>query len=231
MSAATCLPGFYAPTIETVKCYPCPPGTMCENDGMSAVEVCPPGTYRSISAVDGAVCVGCPQGRWSKNWELRDVQQCTPCPPGTFCPIDGMVNPCSFDDFPLLYTPTYGNQTIAECLALGTGYYYGYVLPPMDSLRRGPYFQSVTVQSPTAECYRNPSPLGTIVYQRFKEYHGPLYSLLTGRKHQGPGTDYKGYFGQGSLFINYPTTPFFEPGNNCTSGYWSRNTTSDLDQW
>ncbi len=231
VSAATCLPGFYAPTIQTVKCYPCPAGTECENDGMSVVQVCTPGTYRSITAVDGAVCIGCPQGRWSKNYELRDVTQCTPCPPGTFCPIDGMVNPCSFDDFPQLYVPTDNNETIAECQAQGAGYYYGYLTPPIDSLRRGPFIRIVTVQSPTAECFTNPSPFGSIVYRRFKEFHGPLYSLLRGRLHQGPGATYQGYFGQGSLYIDFPSTPTFEPGNNCTSGWWLRNTTTGVDQW
>jgi hypothetical protein len=59
---ATCIPGFYAPTIETVSCYPCPPGTPCENDGQSSVVQCPPGSYRMLLEDQaGPVCIGCPQ--------------------------------------------------------------------------------------------------------------------------------------------------------------------------
>jgi hypothetical protein len=44
VQGSECLPGYYAPTIETTKCYPCPPGTKCEADG----DICPPGTYRFV---------------------------------------------------------------------------------------------------------------------------------------------------------------------------------------
>lgn len=68
IKAASCLPGTYAPTIESVTCYPCPPGTTCESEGMSIATLCAPGTYRSTTAVDGIPCVACPQGFWSKNY-------------------------------------------------------------------------------------------------------------------------------------------------------------------
>ena len=59
---AMCLPGYYAPTIETVNCYPCPPGTQCENDGSVTVSQCPPGTYRALlEDTSGPLCAGCPQ--------------------------------------------------------------------------------------------------------------------------------------------------------------------------
>jgi hypothetical protein len=48
VQGSECLPGYYAPTIETTKCYPCPPGTKCEADGASIADICPPGTYRFV---------------------------------------------------------------------------------------------------------------------------------------------------------------------------------------
>jgi hypothetical protein len=34
-------------------------------------------------------------------------------------------------------------------------------------------------------------------------------------------TFYKGFFGQGSLFVDFPTSSLFQPGNNCTAGHFS----------
>ena len=45
--AERCLPGFYAPTIETTLCFPCPPGTSCETEGAYIANLCGPGTYHS----------------------------------------------------------------------------------------------------------------------------------------------------------------------------------------
>ena len=47
VSPARCLPGKYAPTLQTEACKPCPPGTACENDGMAVATICSPGFYRS----------------------------------------------------------------------------------------------------------------------------------------------------------------------------------------
>lgn len=40
---AACLPGTYAPTIQTENCYPCPPGTACESEGTIHATICKPG--------------------------------------------------------------------------------------------------------------------------------------------------------------------------------------------
>ena len=66
--ASTCLPGYYAPAIQSAECYPCPPGTTCGIEGLLKAEICPPGTYRGPLDIDGVACKACPQGTWSKNW-------------------------------------------------------------------------------------------------------------------------------------------------------------------
>ena len=250
---AACLPGFYAPTIETVECYPCPPGTQCENDATSVATICPPGTFRSRLGVvmgdtsgtpgTGVICAGCPQGTWSKNWELRDAGECRRCPPGTVCPIDGMTRPCTQADFPKPYEPTNKGESQAECLKK-MFHYYGFLVGEADEFyeinnrgvevpkRRGPIFQSSPIGSPGA-CYFNDQPLGTIVYQRFKDYHGPLYPIQTmGNFHQGYGdSKYEGYFGRGSLYIDLPISRMYEPARNCTAGYFAYNRSMNMDQW
>ena len=98
--ASTCLPGYYAPVIQSTECYPCPPGTTCGIEGLLKAEICPPGTYRGPIDVDGVACKACPQGTWSKNWQLREIGECNKCPPGVICAVNGMTNPCSMDDLP-----------------------------------------------------------------------------------------------------------------------------------
>lgn len=83
--ASDCLPGFYAPTIESVTCYPCPPGTSCENGGTIIADLCPPGTYRGTLSIDGLSCIPCPQGTWNKQYGAREAGECIKCPPGVVC--------------------------------------------------------------------------------------------------------------------------------------------------
>ncbi|CAM9134493.1 unnamed protein product, partial [Chrysoparadoxa australica] len=160
IEASKCLPGYYAPTIESANCYPCPPGTRCEEEGMFIADICPPGTYRSTTAQDGLPCAACPQGTWSKNWELREVGECQWCPTGMVCSVEGMVQPCSIQDLPTPYEPLVKIDDIPqikylyssfdrvkyfsayECLRLNDGYadgtmdpasqiyFYGELIPP-----------------------------------------------------------------------------------------------------
>uniref|UniRef100_A0A7S2LSA9 IPT/TIG domain-containing protein n=1 Tax=Leptocylindrus danicus TaxID=163516 RepID=A0A7S2LSA9_9STRA len=160
IEAAACLPGYYAPTIESTECYPCPPGTKCGVEGLHMAEMCPPGTYRSTLEDDGLLCVACPQGTWSKNWQLKENGECTRCPPGLFCPVDGMTSPCSSSDLPKPFEPVvnlngipapeYKFSTSAmppyfsshECLKMNVGYeennmdarkqefFFGELIPP-----------------------------------------------------------------------------------------------------
>ena len=251
LKPSNCFPGFYAPTIQTVVCYPCPPGTNCENDDQAVAQLCPPGLYLSIQASEGVTCVGCPQGTWSKQWELRDETQCVLCAPGIVCPLDGMRYPCATSDFPRPYTPTLAGETWFNCGApplyygrlgslrrgngtyeafqeeqplLGTNkrnypknfwrtmpdgststtqtvaWYVGYDidLDPKDTL----YTADASVGATDADvlailaknrnasqCYTNTQPAGSVVYQRLKDYHGPLYELIANQKHQGYGND------------------------------------------
>lgn len=249
LEPSNCFPGFYAPTIQTVKCYPCPPGTNCENDDMSDALLCPPGMYRSITETDGITCQGCPQGTWSKQWELRDVQQCIPCPPGVVCPIDGMRNPCSFDDFPTPWMPTYDGAPWFSCSGVAVDglttlrygrlpstrldpgmlrnyprlywklnpdgrtfsttelveWYVGYDLQPDP---RGELYPRDVNDEPSwkkqSQCYKSTQPKGSVVYQRMKDYHGPLFELIYGYRHQGYGNDtYYGYYNVGRLVLAY----------------------------
>lgn len=157
---AVCLPGFYSPVVEAVDCYPCPPGTSCEAEGMSVADICPPGTYRSLLEIDGLPCVACPQGTWSKNWQLREKGECITCPTGTVCSVEGNTIPCGRADLPTPFEPVVNDKGVAmaeylypsnvrpayfssyECLALnpleadGTvdplyqTYFFGELVPP-----------------------------------------------------------------------------------------------------
>ena len=160
IEAAACLPGHYAPTIESTECHPCPPGTKCEAEGLHTAEMCPPGTYHGTLEDNGLLCVACPQGTWSKNWQLKESGECTRCPPGLFCSVNGMTSPCSSSDLPKPFEPVvnlngipvpeYKYSTSAmpphfsshECLKMNVGYgednvdmrkqefFFGELIPP-----------------------------------------------------------------------------------------------------
>lgn len=230
---AACLPGYYAPTVESTFCYPCPPGTQCDNDGTREATVCGPGNYRSILDSEGVLCRGCPQGTWSKQYQLRDKTQCLPCPTGVVCPIDGMTTPCSQADFPTPYAPTDLGESESICLAKGTMYYFGRLLPPIDSLRRGPNF--VPDSDPDrGSCYVNFQPSGSVVYQKFQEFHGPLYEIQNnGSQHQGYGNpDFsEGHFAKGSFQVPLDMYRDFNPSKNCTPGFFLFHDVLGVDQW
>ncbi|RYY36586.1 hypothetical protein EON62_01655 [archaeon] len=239
IAPANCLPGYYAPTIQTVECFPCPAGTSCENDGAFNVSVCPPGTYRSILETDGTTCVGCPQGSWSKQWDVRDSAQCVRCPPGVVCHTDGMRNPCNYDDFPKLWQNARNGLIASDCIRI-KDHYFGRLRPPFHesvinnvTVLTGPFFEA----DPTgelyanSECFMNVLPHGSIVYQRMQAYYGPTYELQVGKKHQGYGNDtYYGYFNTGSRAIALPVVPQFDPANNCTAGFFLKQDDNNV-QW
>mmetsp|Transcript_12959 Transcript_12959/g.27791 ORF Transcript_12959/g.27791 Transcript_12959/m.27791 type:complete len:2710 (-) Transcript_12959:932-9061(-) len=250
VQAAMCLPGYYAPTIETVVCYPCPPGTQCVNDGTAEALICPPGTYKTKTEPgESVVCRGCPAGTWSKNWELSDDTECTSCPPGVTCPMDGMSFPCALSDLPTPYTPTTLGESERECLSKGKNFFFGYINCPVDDRGRGPKFQPSNdppgtelilncegedfERVTTAQCYRNSQPIGSKVYERMRDYHGPLYEIQSGGVyHQGYGDQfYEGHFGRGSKTIEHPVTESFFPARNCTPGYFYYNSSTRTEVW
>ena len=222
---ARCPQGFYSPTIESETCVPCPPGTNCENDGTEDAVLCPPGSFRSLDDQDGIVCKGCPQGTWSKQWELRMERQCTTCPPGVVCPRDGTTHPCGVSDLPLPYVPLAEEEQLNryDCEALGDGYFFGVLEEPIDSRGQGGVLNGSesAKADPQAKCYTNESPLGSVLFQRYQDFHGPLFEITRGEKHQGYSSgQYGGYFNFGSLHVDLPFANRFEPGNNCTVGFW-----------
>ncbi|KAL4109781.1 hypothetical protein PRIC1_001476 [Phytophthora ramorum] len=224
VSAAECAPGYYAPTIESTECVPCPPGTTCEDDGTAVATICPPGSYRGSLSADGLACLACPQGTWSKNWELRGLEECLECAPGTVCPIDGISNPCTVDDLPSVYTPVAANLTFAQCLERGSNYFFGVVLEPwIDELGRGAHFLP---DRDNGRCYENTQPRGSDLYQRFADFHGPLYEISTGTgvPHQGYGDSGQypapNMFARGSLAIDLPVSRAYDVARNCTLGFF-----------
>jgi hypothetical protein len=232
---AQCRPGYYTPTIQSVYCYDCPPGTQCQNDGDSVATVCPPGTYRSEYDNDGVMCTGCPQGTFSKNWELRSSLECSSCPTGTVCPTDGMSSPCGLLDTPKSWEPTDVPYSETQCNYLGDGYVYGHLDPTrpwaIDSRGRGPFM----VRSEHGQCFFNDQPNGTVVYQRLRDYFGSMYHLERGHDHQGYGTDeYQGEFGYGSRYIDLREGNDYAPPYKCIPGMrllnYSRGGDSK-DQW
>jgi len=232
IESAACLPGFYAPTIQTDKCYECPPGTSCMYEGLFEAEECGPGMYRSTNDEVGNICTPCPQGTWSKNWGLRERGECTRCPTGVVCPLDGMTNPCSYEDLPTPYEPIVNSQgmpafeyefptdlrpppfSMDECQALNSGtekssrspeYFFGELVPPyIDILGRGPHFR--------------PSDQNSLKYQSVAKCYKnsqPQGSLVYMRmaEYYGPQYDIQTGFphqGYGTSFLNnqiYATAP------------------------
>ena len=211
VEAAACLPGTYAPTIQSDKCYPCPSGTSCETEGLIEADICPPGTYRDSSDPD-VPCRACPQGTWSKNWHLREKGECTRLPTGVIGPIEGSTSPCSKKDLPTPYQPVVNVDglpayeydhpfsppfSIDECLRLNPRfvegkvihnqeYFYGELIPPyIDILGRGPHFRPSDDQnllySSKGRCYKNDQPKGSVLFNRMKDYYGPQIDIQFGR--------------------------------------------------
>ena len=219
---AECLPGTYAPTVESVVCYPCPPGTSCEAAGMAIASVCPPGSYRSTIAEDGIPCVACPQGYWSKNYGLREKGECVKCATGTFCPVDGMTTPCSHSDLPSSFEPIINYNGLPNleylfpsfikkiyysylaCLQLNDGYIAGQ-MDPFNQL----YFFGELVPPYIDVLGRGPNFRATDqfhlkyqttakCYRNTQRYGSPLYQRMT--EYYGPmydiqnnGSHHQGY--------------------------------------
>lgn len=224
ISAADCAPGFYAPTIESTECIPCPPGTSCENDGTAVASICQPGMYRGSLTADGISCLACPQGTWSKNWEIRGVEECIKCPPGSVCPIDGIMYPCTNGDLPGLYEPLSGNLTYTQCLNMGDSYFFGVLLEPwIDAEGGGPHF----LPARNGSCFVNSKPRGSVLYQRLVDFHGPMYELKTGIPHQGYGdgsqSPVPSIFGRGSLVIDLDVAQMYDAARSCTKGFFYEN--------
>ena len=230
VQAEACLPGFYAPTIQSTACYPCPPGTSCEGEGLSEAEICPPGTHRGTIEEDGQTCAPCPQGSWSKNWHLREKGECIKCPTGINCPKDGMTSPCNFKDLPQPYVPVVNLDGIPvpefefsssdlppyfsldECLNLNPSpkdhassetqtYFFGELIPPyVDILGRGAHLRQCDQES-----------LKYSTYAKCFHNSSPLGTTLYRRMvdYYGPQYDIEtGYHHQGYGNINLMNTMY-----------------------
>jgi hypothetical protein len=162
-----------------------------------------------------------------------------------------MLNPCSTADFPTPFAPVnlpFGAQPTSrnECLALNSAdadldprfqeYFWGVLdrnrTYAIDRLGRGPYLVETDDYFPNSTCYVNSFRYGSTVYQRLRDFHGRLYEMQRGKKHQGYGnSSYLGYFNFGSLYIDLPMFPLFSPERNCTPGYFWYNHTLGRDVW
>jgi hypothetical protein len=253
IKSTVCLPGFYAPTIESKECYPCPPGAECLEEGLSETSLCPPGTYRGSLEDDGASCLNCPQGSWSRNWNLRDEGECTSCPPGVTCPLEGTRSPCSSADLPLPFEPVVNLNgvpvleymfspdqmpsefSVDECLQLNgkhgkKTYHFGELVPPyIDILGRGPHFRPTDELSikygKRAKCFVNLQPKGSIIYERSINFFGPQYDIATGSLHQGYGIHKHNNPTNGIGYIPLLRHSSFRSQLNCTPGFSLMNST------
>jgi hypothetical protein len=234
---ASCLPGYYAPTIETVSCYPCPPGTSCETEGMVIADICPPGTYRSTIDEVGVSCVACPQGYWSKNYGLREKGECVKCAPGMNCAVEGMTTPCSHSDLPSSFEPVVNYQgspdfaynypdynmpasySQVDCLNLNDGYTEGTMDPFYQEFFYGeliPPYIDVLGRSPylrSSDAFSMKYQVAVGCYKNSQPYGSPLYQRLV--ENLGPQYDIQtGHDHQGYSLINPSGSQYYD-------GFWA----------
>jgi hypothetical protein len=117
------------------------------------------------------------------------------------------------------------NESMAQCLDRGRDFVFGVLLEPwIDDHGIGPHF----LPHVAGQCYRNPQPLGSPLYQRFTEFYGPLMDITTGTPNQGYGDDSSqlsapGYFGQGSLYSELSVSSEYDIARNCTRGFFFKD--------
>ncbi len=224
--AEICPPGTYRSTlgVHGLSCRPCPQGTWAKNWELREIgecQVCPPGV---VCAVEGM------------------TQPCSKIDlPTPYEPIVGLngAPTLQFTLQTLSGTTIYSPQ---ECLRLNDGYsegrmdpsdqkfFFGELLPPfIDPLGRGPHIRltsnTTAVYGSGAQCYRNVQYLGSKVYQRMRDYHGPRLFIQNDDVPFGYGGSdipYEGFFGRGSHYIDLPESKHFDASFNCTPGFQLR---------
>ena len=179
IEADICPPGTYRSSLDDdIPCTQCPQGTWSKNWHLrekGECTRCPPGV---ICGIEGMTS---PCGK-------SDL----PTPYEPIVKLDGIPVPeYEFPSSALL--PSF---SMDECLRLNPSFekdkrirnqefFYGELIPPyIDILGRGPHFRSSgdqnLIYSKRARCYRNTQPNGSVLFQRMKDYHGPMIDIQYG---------------------------------------------------
>ncbi len=224
--AEICPPGTYRSImgVDGLSCRPCPHGTWAKNWELREIgecQACPTGV---VCAVEGM------------------TQPCSKIDfPTPYEPIVGL-NGAPTLKFTLQTLSGITIYSALECLRLNDGYsdgrmdpsdqklFFGELLPPfIDSLGRGPHIRltgnTTAVYESGAQCYRNFQYLGSKIFQRMRDYHGPrLYIQNEDVPFGYGGSDipYEGFFGRGSHYIDLPESKYFDASFNCTPGFQLR---------
>ncbi len=224
--AEICPPGTYHSTmgVDGLSCRPCPQGTWAKNWELREIgecQVCPTGV---VCAVEGM------------------TQPCSKVDfPTPYEPIVGL-NGAPTLQFTLSILSGITRYSAQECLRLNDGYtegrmnpadqkyFFGELLPPfIASLGRGPYIRltgnTTAVYGSGAQCYRNLQYLGSKIYQRMRDYHGPRLYIQNEDVpfgYGGPDIPYGGFFGRGSHYIDLPESRYYDASFNCTPGFQLR---------
>jgi hypothetical protein len=106
------------PSLPSVSCEPCSPGTMQPLARQDTCDNCTAGTYQSLEGQSS--CTACPIGTYAT---LEGLAICTPCPPGRRQPLLGQTLEMS-----CLYCNAGEHQPLegsSECLACPPGHFSG----------------------------------------------------------------------------------------------------------
>ena len=94
-----CAPGFFAQSVHSAACQPCPAGSYSDAAATQCA-LCPAGTYQAVSTGSGnlSACLACPLGLQTS----PGASACANCPAGFFCPGAGIQLPCPLGAYSVL---------------------------------------------------------------------------------------------------------------------------------
>jgi len=180
-------------------------------EGLIEADICPPGTYRDSSDPDvpcRACPQGTWSKNWHLREKgectrlptgvVGPIEGSTsPCSKKDLpTPYQPVVNVDGLPAYEYDH-PTSPPFSIDECLRLNPSfvegklihnqeYFYGELIPPyIDILGRGPHFRPSDDQnllySSKGRCYKNGQPIGSVLFNRMKDYYGPQIDIQFGR--------------------------------------------------
>ena len=89
--AEACDVGTYNPWPGQSTCLECPPGRVCNSNGLSTAANCPVGFYCPLGTTS-STGKGCEAGTYNPIEGAESQDECLPCPPGQYC-VGGKENP------------------------------------------------------------------------------------------------------------------------------------------